>query len=191
MIRFSSMTPIIHRIDTIAKGRYNGVNLVSWETDLISEADERRFRLLIANGAPDECWPFMGHWNEKGYGRIRFRDKIRYAHRLAWELTNGPIPDGMNVLHRCDYPACCNPAHLFLGTLLDNVADMIAKGRQSRGEAKSLRQPKGEAHRRSKLTQVQVEEIKVSKDLGTDLAKRFGVGTSQISRIRRGESWRP
>jgi hypothetical protein len=59
------------------------------------------------------------------------------SHRAAWKLTHGPIPDGLQVLHRCDNPPCCNPAHLFLGTQQDNIADMHKKGRyRKKGQAK-------------------------------------------------------
>lgn len=65
----------------------------------------------------------------KGYGQIGDGRCLRYTHRVAWELVNGPIPDGMHVCHHCDNPPCCNVDHLFLGTDADNNADMIAKGR--------------------------------------------------------------
>lgn len=64
-----------------------------------------------------------------GYGNIRNGASVVLAHRVAWELVNGPIPDGISVLHHCDNPPCCNVDHLFLGTHADNSADMISKGR--------------------------------------------------------------
>jgi hypothetical protein len=71
-----------------------------------------------------------GNFHRTGYGRI-FRDKKwRWAHRIAWEDTIGPIPEGLCVLHKCDVSACVNPNHLFVGTQQDNIDDMIQKGRK-------------------------------------------------------------
>jgi len=67
-----------------------------------------------------------------GYGQISVNGQMLLTHRLAWELTNGPIPTGMQVLHHCDNPPCCNARKcLFLGTDADNMADMLAKGRHN------------------------------------------------------------
>jgi len=78
------------------------------------------------------CWLWEGAQNNRGYGYIGLsgaKGGNVLAHRSMWELTNGPIPDGLWVLHRCDVRICCNPDHLFLGTPLDNMRDMHAKGR--------------------------------------------------------------
>lgn len=84
--------------------------------------------------APDsDCWLFSGSLDTDGYGQVfratRKNPTTVRVHRLAWEEVNGPIPAGMRVLHSCDVRACCNPAHLFLGTQQDNVTDMMQKGR--------------------------------------------------------------
>ena len=88
---------------------------------------------LEANSIPEPnsgclIWIGPAHW--KGYGQIHKDGKKQRAHRVAWTLKNGPIPEGLCVLHHCDMPPCINPDHLFIGTQQDNVADMIAKGRR-------------------------------------------------------------
>lgn len=94
-----------------------------------------RATMVTANG----CWEWLLGKDRVGYGRLKIqlgsRSAFRFssAHRYAWELWRGPIPDGMNVLHKCDNRACCNPDHLFLGTQQDNMRDMHAKGRGPRG----------------------------------------------------------
>jgi hypothetical protein len=93
-------------------------------------------RLIQQPGS--DCWIFGGSLNSDGYGNIRVggrKGKTIKVHRLAWEEANGPIPDGLTVCHTCDVPACCNPAHLFLGTQQDNVADMVNKGRFKGGSS--------------------------------------------------------
>ena len=94
-----------------------------------------RFWSKIQRGHPNECWPWTSPSQVRGYGRFWIgsrSDGTRrpvVASRFAYEAEVGPIPDGMQVLHRCDNPPCCNPRHLFLGTHRDNVEDMVAKGR--------------------------------------------------------------
>lgn len=76
------------------------------------------------------CWNWRGSVNTHGYGQIRAASgEYTTAHRVSWELTNGPIVDGLWVLHRCDNPRCVRPDHLFLGTPADNAQDMYAKKR--------------------------------------------------------------
>jgi hypothetical protein len=106
-------------------------------------------------------------------------------HRLSWTLLKAPITKGRYILHRCDNPLCFNPAHLFEGTQLDNMRDMMAKGRGNRANS-----PKGEAHGGSKLTTAQVVEIRESLDIGADLARQFNVSPSLIGLIRNGRIWK-
>ena len=81
---------------------------------------------------PNGCQEWTGSHDRKGYGRIKANGKNQAAHRVAWELAFGAIPDGLFVLHRCDNPPCVKPAHLFLGTNAVNMADCVAKGRTYR-----------------------------------------------------------
>lgn len=81
------------------------------------------------------CLLWEGAVTRDGYGLVRRNNTNHRVHRLAWEEAKGPIPEGLNVCHTCDVPACCNPDHLFLGTQLDNVADMRTKGRFKGGSS--------------------------------------------------------
>ena len=91
--------------------------------------------------SPDACWPFEGGgYNKKGWHRqISYKHKNYGAHRVAYELANGGIPDGLFVLHRCDNPVCCNPRHLFVGTQSDNASDMWNKKRGNPGNPAGLK----------------------------------------------------
>lgn len=92
-----------------------------------------RFWSAVTVNKPAECWPWTDRWSDKdGYGILTVGGAHQRAHRVAWSLTNGPIPTSLSVLHRCDNPPCCNPAHLYLGTQAENVADMMARHRRER-----------------------------------------------------------
>ena len=89
-----------------------------------------RFWEKVSKGDSGECWPWMACRQHTGYGWFTIRrGKQMRANRLAWILTNGDIPEGRKVCHRCDNPSCCNPQHLFIGTQRDNMVDMTNKGR--------------------------------------------------------------
>lgn len=89
-------------------------------------APERLLASLVRDG---NCTVRLTNQNQKGYSRITVNGRQVLAHRLAYEIAYGPIPAGLFVCHRCDNPPCCNPDHLFLGTVVDNNRDMWAKGR--------------------------------------------------------------
>lgn len=128
------------------------------------------------------CWEWTGHLLN-GYGHIRLGgagSKVVLAHRASWELYRGQIPAGMFVCHHCDNRRCVNPEHLFLGTLQDNHRDMMNKRRQAWGEAT----------RHAKLTLEQVREIRASVGPREAVAAKYGITGSNVSYIRRGDTWR-
>lgn len=129
------------------------------------------------------CWVWRGHKNADGYGIFyRTRTKAEKAHRVAYELLEGAIPDGLQVLHHCDNPACVRPGHMFLGTQPDNMADMVQKGRQ--------RIPNGEINPRAILTEEQVKAIRADTRYHRDIAADYGVCQATISHIKNGRNWR-
>lgn len=144
------------------------------------ELADRLWPRVDKSGGPEACWPFMGARSDTGYGSIV--GKVRGStHRIAYMDTHGPIPEGMRVCHSCDNPPCCNPAHLWLGTVGDNSRDMVAKGRSSH-----LR---NERSGKAKLTDAQVAEIRERWSTGETLksiAPEFDVSDSHLSRVVRG-----
>jgi hypothetical protein len=144
-------------------------------------------RLWARTDKTNGCWLWRGCVMDCGYGQIgeggQF-GRVRLAHRVAWELAHGPIPDGLMVLHRCDVRRCVNPAHLFLGTAADNSKDMVIKGRSFVGE----RQPN------ARLTDAAVQEMRALHATGmatfTELARRFGVSRRTATDAIRGVAWR-
>jgi hypothetical protein len=137
-----------------------------------------------------DCWVWTAATTNGGYGVIRDtgrNGKIIRAHRLSWELHNGPIPAGIEVCHRCDNPPCVNPAHLFLGTHQDNVTDTVNKGRASGGG------PRGSLHHQAKLTEAQVLDIRAVYAAGAasqrQLARKYNVDRGTIQHIVKRMVW--
>ena len=145
---------------------------------------EERFHDKYIPEPNSGCWLWTAHVNWRGYGGIQNNGRNFKAHRVSWELHNGPIPLGSQVLHRCDVPSCVNPGHLFLGSHQDNMDDKVAKGRQS------YKLPLGEAHGRAKLNAEQVLGIRSASGPLRVIAARFGVGLAQIGKIRSGKAWK-
>jgi hypothetical protein len=152
-----------------------------------------RFWRRVQKG-PD-CWRWTGGKKRRPDGSLSYgvaglgrRQQTALAHRVAWEIVHGPIPDGKVVCHDCDNPLCVRPEHLFLGTRADNLRDMRQKGR---GYVNSF--PCGSAHPKARLTAEDVREIRTARADGVTLsalASRFGVHISTIGSIARRTTWR-
>lgn len=138
----------------------------------------RRIQEISVSG----CWIWMGSHLVTGYGEVTMVSGKALAHRIAYEAANGPIPEGMVVRHRCHVPECVNPSHLIVGTQADNMGDMTAAGRQSRGE-----------HRpKSKMTADLVRDLRAKAAAGVTiyrLAKTYGLCWSVAWRIVHRKSW--
>ena len=157
-----------------------------------TENDIARFWKWVDRRGPDDCWLWIG---SKGlpnpcgmvYGNfgVTLTDGRSYsyrAHRFAWMLSNGQLPKGLVVMHRCDTPLCCNPSHLKAGTQADNLHDRDAKGRQLNGER----------HNMVVLSEAQVRKIYLTpRSIShVELAKQYPVTHHAIWAIRRGRTWR-
>lgn len=143
---------------------------------------EARFWPKVRKGPG--CWEWVACRGANGYGRFSIsRSKWELAHRASWTLHNGPIPDGLCVLHDCDNPACVRPDHLFLGTNADNTADMDAKGRRR------VTPSFGEAHGKAKLTEGDVRAIRADSRPEREAAPDYGVSHSTFGKVRARTAW--
>lgn len=130
------------------------------------------------------CWMFVGWW-QNGYGKFHYKGKDCLAHRVAFTLWVGPIPNNMDVLHHCDNTWCCHPKHLFIGTQRDNNEDMFAKGRAVF--------PKGSQNGMSSITEAQAIEIKTLLGQGYSgyaVAQLFGISHDVVYNIKYKRTWR-
>ena len=143
-----------------------------------------RFWDKVRGHGPDGCWEWIGAQTEDGYGRFRIGRGKYYAHRLAYLLWHGNLPEDLLVMHACDNPPCCNPRHLRLGTADENIQDRVSKGR-SRG-------PRGQRHGSVKLSENDVRGIRGFLRSGwphTSIARLFDVSLSTIADIANGKTW--
>lgn len=141
---------------------------------------------LAAGSAVREsgCIEWTGWHYQNGYGGIPWGYKKPLAHRVAWALANGPIPDGMVVMHLCDNRLCVNVAHLRAATQRENMEDAKRKGR--------MRASRGEASPKAKLTSDDVTAIRAARASGESvlsISKRYPVSGKQISVVSRGVQW--
>lgn len=136
-----------------------------------------RFWSKVQKDDPQNCWNWAGGHSNTGYGVFTVNHVSYSAHRYAWTLTYGDIPNGLWVLHHCDNHSCVNPNHLFLGTQSDNLKDMASKGRQPS----------------KKLSHEQVRQIRKLRARGLmlkDISRIFGISMAVVSKIARLELWR-
>ena len=152
------------------------------EMPILSEKQLNNFLGKIEK--TDNCWLFKGKISKRGYGYSSFNGRSYSAHRLAYHILIGNIPDKMLILHKCDVRNCVNPEHLFIGNQSDNMYDMYQKGRYDN---------KGERNSNSKLNSEQVLEIrKMYKEKYTlkTIAKKFNISIKQISNIINYNQWK-
>jgi hypothetical protein len=148
------------------------------------QTTEQKFWKKVDRRGPDECWPWLGCRDKKwGYGRFTIGGKEIGAHRYSWKLVNGFIEDGLFILHSCDNPPCCNPAHLRPGTHIDNMEDMKSRGRSTVGESNP----------HAKMTWEKVKEIRARYIPRVvtmkKLAAEYGVTDMAINYVVHNKLW--
>jgi hypothetical protein len=148
---------------------------------------EEKFHASYIPEPMSGCWLWEGPVNAHGYGRLSAGGKSWTAHRASYEIHKGPIHSGLWVLHTCDQPGCVNPDHLYLGTVVENVRDMMQRGRHVRWNGTR----RGTGNPKSRLTPEQVQEIRC---LPPGLTRRqagrlYGVSHATIIDIIKGRTW--
>lgn len=145
----------------------------------------QRFWRSVEQRSPKECWHWRGARTKDGYGNFWTGDRSDRAHRFAYQLAKGPIPEGLIVCHSCDEPSCVNPNHLWVGTHADNSDDKLAKGRDN--------PPRGSRNRHAKLTKHQVVEIRrlyaAGRHTQDALAAKFGITQASVWAIVQRRTW--
>jgi hypothetical protein len=141
-----------------------------------------RYNAMVIRRGENECWGWSG-FKHRGYGRLKSAGPAAVgAHRLSYELAHGPIPPGLTVLHSCDNPECSNPAHLSLGSNIDNNRDRDSKGRTARGSRSGS----------AKLDEDSARRIRERVSGGASdaiVAPEFGISASTVRAIRTGRTW--
>ena len=164
-------------IQNQTKGSFRGNNQFSNLSPI------QRFRQKVEIGGETDCWEWIGAKIERGYGSMKYNGKIQKAHRISYQIYHGPLSSDWDVLHSCDNPKCVNPFHLKKGTHMDNMMDMISKGR--------CFLTKGTRNGNSKLDDIKVRYIRIYRRIPTkELSKKFGVACSTINMIKNGTSWK-
>lgn len=153
------------------RAKVNAALRTDWDDPIAA----RKYLLARISPEPNSgCWLWTGDAARKGYGRIKVNGRYIGAHRVAYQVFVGAIPEDRLICHKCDVPGCINPVHLFVGTYIDNARDMGRKGRSRHG----------------RLQAADVIEIRKSTLSADDLAASFGVHPVTIKDIRRRHTWR-
>jgi len=149
------------------------------ETRPLKERFDEKIEIVTESG----CWIWTAGADDLGYGRIGVKGSTKLAHRVGWELYKGKIPDGKNLCHRCDVPACVNPDHLFIGTQADNMMDMGAKGRGNHVH--------GERNGKTKITEKTAREILLLKGKmrHKDISEKYNISINTVRGILRRVRW--
>lgn len=165
-------------------------------SDQFAPSLTERFWSKVKKSGPDECWEWQAAKGSGGYGHFWVPDlgRMAAAHRVSYELANGPLPAkdfgqlgavGVVICHTCDNPPCVNPAHLFAGTQAENTADKLAKGRQADNT--------GESNPKAKLTRADVEAIRreATGKYGErmEIARKWNISSGHVSKILAGDVW--
>lgn len=146
---------------------------------ILTAREEARFWSQVNKDA--ECWNWIGV-QAGSYGQLTVDGKRRRAHRFAWEMSNGPVPRGLVVMHTCDNRLCVRVSHLRLGTDGENIRDAARKGRMKQAEH----------HPMAKLDQGKVERMRALRGLLTyrEIAEQFGVTQTTAFNAIKGKTWR-
>jgi HNH endonuclease len=165
----------------------------------LTKRDLFRFEAKFKKGSPMDCWIWnAGKFSNFGYGSFRLFGRSQYAHRVAFLINKGVIPDGLEVMHSCDNPACVNHFHLSLGTHAENMRDASIKNRLHGGDkskwiAENPGFCAGSRNGSSKLNEAQASEIKSlllkGKLTQGQIGMIFGVSNHTICRINKGKNW--
>jgi DNA-binding CsgD family transcriptional regulator len=148
-----------------------------------SSGDPLRARILDKTSLNNVsgCWEWLGTI-KRGYGMLSVKSITKYSHRVSYEAFIGPIPSGMCVCHKCDNPGCCNPDHLFLGTVLDNMTDMVSKSRSAIGSRSSNAKI-------SEQTAMKVMSLLYDGRTSVDVARILNLTKHTVRHIKHGRAW--
>lgn len=159
-----------------------------------------RFWRSVKVAGPDDCWEWQVSTQGKGYGQFWADGRHHQAHRWLFIQLNGPVPNDIDICHRCDNRGCVNPSHLFPETRADNMRDCASKGRNISQRDRSKNhfignrtiQPRGEAQGNSKLKEEDVRAMRALSSQGipaAEIGRRYGVNAGHARRIISGKAW--